>query len=99
MVKGCGIRRWRRFTAFAFALYVVFLVTAPFEHHDLVCHLKTPLHCASCTSSPLGADPYAPQVPTGGRLADAGRPVSFQPLPDSVLLDNTSSGRSPPSFS
>ncbi len=99
MVRGHRIRSWRRFAAFAFALYAVFLVTAEFEHHDLSCELKTPQHCMSCASSQLGSDPHAPETLESCRLADAGTPVSLQLLPDSTLLDPPSSGRSPPSFS
>lgn len=99
MAGGYGIRRWRRFTALAFALYAIFLVTAQFEHHDLACHFKTPQHCTSCASSQLGSDPQAPETLQSSLLADAGTPISFQLLPDSALLDNPSSGRSPPLFS
>ena len=38
------------------ALYAVFLVFSPFEHHDLSCELKTPQHCTSCSSTQLGSD-------------------------------------------
>jgi len=39
----------RRWLAFAGAvLYTVFLFIAPFEHHDLLCHIKNPQHCTSC---------------------------------------------------
>ncbi len=99
MARGHGIRRWRRFAAVAFALYAVFLVTVQFEHHDLACHFKTPQHCASCVSSQLGSDPHAPETLESCRLADAGTLISRQLLPDSVFLDNPSSGRSPPSYS
>ncbi len=99
MVRGQGIRRWRRFAAVAFALYALFLVTAQFEHHDLACHFKTPQHCTSCASSQLGSDPHPPETLESCRLADAGTPVSLQLLPDSALLVTPSSGRSPPSFS
>lgn len=96
MTGGFGIRRWRRFTALAFALYAVFLVSAQFEHHDLLCHLKTPQHCTSCASSPLSADPHALVSLDTCHLADAGRLVVFQRLSEGALLAIQLSGRSPP---
>ncbi len=93
------IRRWRRFSALAFALYAVFLVTAELEHHDLACHFKTPQHCTACASSPLGSDPHTCITLDSCRFADAGAPSSRYVLSDSALLDRPSSGRSPPSFS
>jgi hypothetical protein len=96
MTGGFGIRPWRRFTAIAFALYAVFLVSAQFEHHDLLCHLRTPQHCTSCASSPLSSDPHALTPLDINRLADAGRLVVFQRLSEGALLAIRSSGRSPP---
>ena len=77
-------------------LYAVFLVLAPFEHHDLSCELKTPQHCTSCTSSLVGSDPDAPTTLDAAHLTDAGRAVPVQFLADGVLLPAESSGRSPP---
>jgi hypothetical protein len=99
VIRNHGDGRWRRAAALAVALYAVFLVTAPFEHHDLACHLKTPFHCTSCASSPLSVDPHAPVVPDGSRLADAGRAILVQVLSESALLSTQSSGRSPPCIS
>lgn len=99
MAGRSGIGRYRRFTALAFALYAVFLLTAQFEHHDLACELKTPQHCTSCASSQLGSASHTQTPLDGYRLADAGRPVSLHILPESTILSNHSSGRSPPSFS
>jgi hypothetical protein len=96
MVGTNGIRRSRRYTAIAFALYAVFLVTAEFEHHDLACHFKTPLHCTSCASSPLSATPHAPVSADTHRLTEVGRAVSFQQLLHGALLTAHASGRSPP---
>jgi hypothetical protein len=96
MLGGPGLRRSRRLTAIAFALYAVFLVTAEFEHHDLACHFKTPQHCTSCASSPLSATPHAPVSPDAHRLADAGRAVAFQRLLHGAVLTAHASGRSPP---
>lgn len=78
------------------ALYAAVLVLAPFTHHDLVCHLKDPQHCTACTSNQLGTDPAALRAPTFRPLADAGRAVQEQSLPDGVLLAADSTGRSPP---
>src|SRR4051812_10636690 len=93
-----GVRRWRRFAALAFALYAIFLVTVQFEHHDLLCHLKTPQHCTSCASSPLSSDPHAPVSVGLCCLADAGRAMPVQGLSEGALLAARSSGRSPPSL-
>jgi hypothetical protein len=78
------------------ALYAVFLVTVPFEHHDLICHLRTPLHCASCTSSVVGSDPTAPAILGAWALADAGSALAVQFTADDILLPVRSTGRSPP---
>jgi hypothetical protein len=91
-----GVRGWRRFAAFAVAVYVVFLATAEFEHHDLACHLKTPLHCTACASSPLSVNPATPFVTDASRFADAGRAIAIEVLTESALLATHSSGRSPP---
>jgi hypothetical protein len=80
------------------ALYAAFLVVAPFEHHDLVCHLKDPQHCTACTASPVGTDPGTPAILGGWQLSDAGRAVSYQPVAEGVLLPHRSTGRSPPIF-
>src|SRR5436190_19704605 len=98
MAGGPGLRRSRRLTAIAFALYAIFLATAEFEHHDLACHFKTPFHCTSCASSPLSVNAHAPAVPDSNRLADAGRAIAIQVLSEDALLALDSSGRSPPSL-
>ena len=78
------------------AIYAVFLIASPFEHHDLLCELKTPQHCTSCTSTQLGADPQTPLDPGAWHLADAGRAASFVLLHRGTLLAVRSTGRSPP---
>ena len=86
-----------RFLSFAgLAIYALFLVASPFEHHDLSCELKTPQHCTACTSSLLGSDPDAPATLNSSHLADAGTAVSTLLLCDGVLLYAHSTGRSPP---
>ena len=89
-------RRWRLLTLVGGTLYALFLIAAPFSHHDIDCHRKTPLHCSSCTSSPLGADPHPLGSPGTAQLDDAGPVVGFQLQADSILLTVRSTGRSPP---
>jgi hypothetical protein len=78
------------------AFYALFLLTSQFEHHDLRCHLRTPQHCTSCTSSVVGAGTDAPPTPGAARLDDAGSAFSRQVLMDGVLLPVRTTGRSPP---
>lgn len=92
-----GERRRSCLSYIGAAIYATFLVVAPFEHHDLVCHLKTPQHCTACTSSQLSGDPHAPAVLGSCHLADLGRALVFLPLADGVQLSIGSTGRSPPS--
>ena len=70
-LKALG-RRGRRSVMVAATLYAVFLLCAPFEHHDLSCELKTPQHCTACTSSVLSSNPDLPSVTGIWHLADAG---------------------------
>jgi hypothetical protein len=86
----------RRWLALAGALlYALFLIVAPFEHHDLLCHLKNPQHCTSCSSSALGNNAPAP-TPFVARLADAGSVLQPQLTAAGVLLSVRTTGRSPP---
>ena len=75
----------RLFIPIGLALYAFVLVAAPFEHHDLVCHLKTPQHCTSCWSTQLGPDVVSFTAPTA-RLADAGAAVTIDEIPDGVRV-------------
>jgi len=77
-------------------LYAIFLVCAPFEHHDFSCELKTPLHCTACASTSLGADPHHPDPLGLPRLADAGATIADVQLAESLLFAVRSTGRSPP---
>lgn len=81
------------------ALYVLFLLTAPYEHHDLACHLKTPLHCTACASSVVGSDPHPPDIIGTWHLADAGRTPGTLIPSAGALLAVQSTGRSPPAVS
>jgi hypothetical protein len=98
MVANGVVGRWRRLAVAAVALYAMFLATTPFEHHDLLCHLKTPLHCTSCASSPLSVNPHTPAVLERTRLADAGRAIAVEIACEGAVLPEASSGRSPPAF-
>ena len=88
--------RRRAWTVAGLAIYAVFLLAAPFEHHDLLCHIKTPQHCTSCSSSLVGSDPGTLSVAGTSQLCDAGFATAFHILPESTLLAVHSTGRSPP---
>jgi hypothetical protein len=93
--RGSG-RLSRRLALVGMAIYALFLVASPFEHHDLSCELKTPQHCTSCTSTQLGSDTHVVLSPGAAQLADAGRANAFIVLAEGTLLAVRSSGRSPP---
>ena len=88
----------RRFALKALlALYVLALAAMPFAHHDLVCHLKSSTHCATCHVG-TAADPTSPApVVDAAVLADAGQAdeYAFHFVLSPALLP--SAGRSPPS--
>ncbi|HKB14388.1 MAG TPA: hypothetical protein VKD69_27170 [Vicinamibacterales bacterium] len=90
------VARARPLVIVGLAVYVAVLVSSPFEHHDLICHLKTPQHCTSCASSQLGSDPHALPAPAASRLSDAGMAATFELHVEEALFAATSSGRSPP---
>jgi hypothetical protein len=87
----------RRLALVGMAIYALFLVASPFEHHDLQCELKTPQHCTSCTSTQLGSDTQVVLAPGAAQLADVGRATAFVVLDQGTLLAVRSTGRSPPS--
>ena len=99
MYQTWGSRCHRMLTTVGALLYIVFLVTAPFEHHDLLCHLKNPRHCTSCTGSQLGSDPQSLTAPIVSHLTDLGRAMVTQRLEAGAMLAARSTGRSPPSHS
>jgi hypothetical protein len=78
------------------ALYATVLLTAPFEHHDLACHFKTPQHCAACTSNLVGANPHPPISAGAIDLTDAGGATAVHVVAGDILLGVRSTGRSPP---
>jgi hypothetical protein len=86
----------RSLTIVGLALYAAVLVGSPFEHRDLICHLKTPQHCMSCASSQPGSDPRPLAVPGASHLSDAGSATTIEPLAEGALLAASRSGRSPP---
>jgi len=88
--------RLRRLALLGVMLHALFLAVADFEHHDLLCHFKTPQHCTSCSLSPLSSEPRTAVVPDTCCLAEAGSAVSFHTDSEGVLLSARSTGRSPP---
>jgi hypothetical protein len=99
MARRRAVRRARRrlLIVVGLALYVTVLGVSPFEHHDLVCHLKNPQHCTSCTSSQPGSNVLALVEPGASRLSDAGSATTVDPVFEGALLVARASGRSPPS--
>jgi len=93
-----GRRRSLRSVSVEVVLFLAVLVAAPFEHHDLACHLKSPFHCTACASAQDGLEQthVGADVDTPG-LADAGKVIPCQPRPDGAVFVVRSSGRSPPS--
>jgi hypothetical protein len=98
MHRTLKVRRWLRLTFVGIALYALLLVLAPFEHHDLLCHLKTPQHCTSCSLNLLGSSPRSFAIFGGWHLPDAGSTDAFRPRVESTLLAVRSTGRSPPAL-
>ena len=89
--------KWRdRRALVSVAFYALFLFTTQFEHHDLLCHLRTPQHCSACTSSIVGAGVDVLTAPGATHLDDAGRAFGFELPNGGVLLPVRSTGRSPP---
>jgi hypothetical protein len=91
-------RGGRRWVMVAATCYAVFLLCAPFEHHDLSCELKTPQHCTACTSSVLSPNPDLPSATGVSHLSDAGSAVPLDVRAESILLGVRTTGRSPPQF-
>jgi hypothetical protein len=89
--------RWPRVTFAVVALAIALLLVAPFTHHDLQCHIKTPLHCTACASGLLSPDPRAHAIVGAPTLADAGSAPAALPSLRELLLTVRLTGRSPPS--
>src|SRR3954453_23414180 len=96
MVRRRSGRLSRRLALVGMAIYSLFLIASPFEHHDLSCELKTPQHCTSCTSTQLGSDTHVVLAPGAAQLAEAGVASSFIVLDEGTLLAVRSTGRPPP---
>jgi hypothetical protein len=94
-----GTTRWRMAAYIGGALYAFFLIAAPFEHHDIECHLKSPQHCTSCNSSLVGSDPHPVGTPGVSSFVDLGSAIALQQSIDEVLLVKETTGRSPPPVS
>jgi len=89
----------RRRLAFVWlAVYAIFLSTVPFEHHDLLCELKTPRHCTACTSSVVGSDPAQSGVVGSWTLTDVGLALAVEFTTHGIFLPVRTPGRSPPAF-
>ncbi len=88
--------RLSRLALLGAVLHTLFLVTVDFEHHDLICHFKTPQHCTSCALSPLGSEPRTTTPAGACYLTDAGRIVALHIASESVLLPVRTRDRSPP---
>jgi hypothetical protein len=81
------------------AAYIAALAAMPFAHHDLVCHLKSSTHCATCHIG-TSADPGGTQPALAAAdYADAGCPLDalFHAAVTCVL--SSSAGRAPPAIS
>jgi hypothetical protein len=78
------------------AAFFVALVALPFAHHDLLCHLKSNTHCATChigtSTDDSGAQPPLAHI----ELPDAGRAVETQHAAVAFCGQTPSAGRSPP---
>src|ERR1700730_3828538 len=95
----CKVGRYRslRSVSVEVAIYLAILLIAPFAHHDLDCHLKTPLHCPACASSQVGLNTPLPALARAADLPDAGDVITRQAPADGTQLPVRSLGRSPPS--
>ncbi len=88
--------RLRLLVLLGVVLHGLFLGTAEFEHHDFLCHQKTPQHCAACALNTPGSAPRTPVAPGACSLADAGQAVAVQVVSKSAVLTIRTRGRSPP---
>jgi hypothetical protein len=98
IVEGLTNLSRRRLAFVWLAVYAIFLATAPFEHHDLLCELKTPLHCTACTSSVVGSDPARSAVVGSWTLTDVGLAVPVEFTTHGILLPIRTPERSPPAL-
>jgi hypothetical protein len=54
-------RRTRSAAVVLLSLYALVIAVSPAFHHDVACHLTSPMHCTACTASV--AAPRAEQAP------------------------------------
>jgi len=66
-----GTRRFRSGALLLLALYAFVIAASPAFHHDVACHLTSPVHCTACAASVAAPRAeHAPAVPAPGlRLA------------------------------
>jgi hypothetical protein len=81
-----GTRHVRGGALLLLALYAFVIAASPAFHHDVACHLTSPMHCTACTASVAAPRAEAaPAVPAPGlRLAgrvDAPHERSPQSVP------------------
>lgn len=81
---------------FVLAAYLAALAAMPFAHHDIVCHLKSNTHCATChigtSTDPGGAQPALATAD----FSDAGRTDDAVSTIASARPVSPSAGRAPP---
>jgi hypothetical protein len=83
---------------FVLLAYFAALAAMPFAHHDLLCHLKSSTHCATCHVG-TSADPGGTQPAlTAADFADAGVAIERRPTVVTPAAIAPSSGRSPPAL-
>jgi len=68
----------------------------PLAHHDVVCHLKSSIHCTTCVVGSSGETPSSAIALDRLRMADAGRAILPPAAGCPSNLVRASSGRSPP---
>ena len=80
------------------ALYVLAASLMPFGHHDLVCHIKSNTHCATCTIGSSAEAAADPGTLARFGLLDAGATECDPPSAMRTPPARSRSGRAPPSF-
>jgi len=91
-----GPHRSLRSVSLEVAIFLAVLLAAQFEHHDLACHAKSPLHYTACASAQVGLETRVGTAAHTAGLADAGGVITYQSLPNGTRLPVRSTGRSPP---
>lgn len=71
-----GRPRARSRALLVLALYAIVVAVTPAFHHDVACHLTSPMHCTACTSTVAAARAEQTVVvlpaslPLAGQMAD-----------------------------